>query len=105
MSREKIERNLRIVIHLAEGAREEREAERNKIRQQAVNVIAERTIRKLIDNDQINYLSVRGALIKQPEIAEIAKSALERIQQLKQRKIKLPHKITREILQAIENLQ
>ncbi len=104
MSREKIERNLRIVIHLAEGAREEREAERNKIRQPAIHLIAERTIRKLIDNEQVNYLSVRGAIINQPEIAELAKAALERVQQLKQRRIKLPHKLTPEIFQTIKNL-
>ncbi len=102
--KEKTERNLRILIHLSEGAKEEEEAIRNNIRQPAVHNAAQTIIRKLIDDEQINYLSVRGALIQQPEITEIAKSALERLQQLRQRGIKPPHKFDRKILESIENL-
>lgn len=103
--KEKTERNLKIILDLSEGSKEEEIARKNHVKQSVVHIAAERTIRKLlIDDEQINYLSVRAVLIQKPEIKEIAKSALERLEQMKLRGLKLPHKLTRQVLQPTENL-
>ena len=48
--KEKTERNLKILLHLCEGAKEEEEAKKNNIRQSTVHHAAETIIRKLINN-------------------------------------------------------
>ncbi len=93
MSHEKIERNLRILIDLSAGEREQEVAEKYRIRQQVVHKAAETTAKKIIRDEQIQYLSLRGALTQYLEIPEIAKYMLTRLQQLK-RGTRPPKKLT-----------